>query len=247
MSPRPAPPEATQMARSLGHESHRRPARAAVGRQRKLGDAVAAMLASSTKVGFEAAVGAVLRLLQDLDANQDLARFVRSYLSAVDGTHFLDAFYAPLLLRIHIVNVFAASVWTKAQFDFAGQFKMLSLWLNKILGWGLFAQVVGPDFATELVVYYKVEENLWNVSSDFFFFLVARTEDRICSTLAALRRIRFKSMPNMCQGFFCASKDSQWYSYSFFSVFCFLCCLFAFAGFKMGFNVKSRMGSRSRF
>ena len=34
-------------------------------------------------------------------------------------------------------------------------FQMLNVWLNKILGWGLFGQVLGPDFATELVVYYK--------------------------------------------------------------------------------------------
>lgn len=96
-------------------------------------------------MGFESGVGAVLRLLQEVDASDELGRFVRCYpgekslhsfssladrrpivfsLGAADGTHFLDAFYAPLLMRLHIVNVFASSVWNKTQFDFAGQFKV---------------------------------------------------------------------------------------------------------------------------
>ena len=90
----------------------------------ELNDSISSLLSANTKVGFESGVGAVLRLLHDVEENDDLGRFVRCYKTAAEGTHFLDAFYAPLLLRIHIVNIFATSVWTKAQFDFAGQFQV---------------------------------------------------------------------------------------------------------------------------
>ncbi len=120
----------------------------------ELSEAVAALLGSNTKVGFESAVGAVLLLLQDVENNTDLARFVRNYKSASEGTHFLDAFYAPLLLRLHIVNVFLAGAEAE-QLPLAARFPVLQLWLQKILSWTLFTQVLGTDFATELTVYYK--------------------------------------------------------------------------------------------
>ncbi len=70
----------------------------------RLGDAVAALLASNTRLHYEHALAEVEEVLSTLDKNADLSRFVRKYRKAADGTHFLDAFYAPLLLRLHIAN-----------------------------------------------------------------------------------------------------------------------------------------------
>ncbi len=120
----------------------------------ELGEAVSALLGCNTRVAFDSAVVAVLRLLQEVENNGDLARFVRNYKTAAEGTHFLDAFYAPLLLRLHIVNVFMSSA-SHPPFDLSRSFPVLNVWLQKILDWSLFAQVMGSDFATELVVYYK--------------------------------------------------------------------------------------------
>ena len=75
-----------------------------IGRAERLERCVEGMLSSNVKKEFVKAREALGPLLRELDSNGDLVRFVKKYRSNADGTHFLDAFYAPILLRIHCIN-----------------------------------------------------------------------------------------------------------------------------------------------
>lgn len=126
-----------------------------IGRADELGDAVGDLYQANTESGYRSALAKVSGALQRLEENSDLSRFVRKYRKASDGTHFLDAFYAPLLLRIYAANqYYATSEVPSPIINLEKQFPVMAMWTAKVVGWGLLLHVVlGADFASSVVVF----------------------------------------------------------------------------------------------
>lgn len=75
-------------------------------------------------------------------------------LHALTRTCPADAFYAPLLLRIHIVNRYLSPAVDFIDLETA--FPVMHMWAAKVAQWTLFTTtVLGPDYGAELVVHYR--------------------------------------------------------------------------------------------
>ena len=115
-----------------------------------LGAALASLMGANTRVQFNIDLARVEKLLVRLNEQSDLARFIKNYPSSASGTHFLDVFYSPLLMRVHVINSFLHKPLLSLE-----DLPILQIWLKKSLEWPLFMQSLGVDFATEMITYYK--------------------------------------------------------------------------------------------
>lgn len=116
-----------------------------------LGNAMHTLLMSGVRSAFDQALLQVQAMLALVERNPDLQRFVLRYRHASEGTHFLDAFYAPILLRLHLLNSYLG---TKVV-DFEAHYPTLHIWLHKCLNWSLLQSTLGDDFGPELLAFYK--------------------------------------------------------------------------------------------